>query len=98
MTNKTIELIISCLADNLGGEVFKGYSGRMMFGKQCWAISTDTWVSDINITGTLSDVVASEIDCVDVQAWIKAHGLDTLRFDSLGLGVVWYWPKCLYVE
>jgi len=63
------------------------YSGRFMFGKQCLAIDGD----DINpiLLGYCIGLVAAD-EGVDLSGDLMG-----MRSDSMGLGMIYYWP---YIE
>ena len=79
-----VKRFIEALRD--AGFIPTAYSGRSMFGKQCVSVSTDE-------------------DSEDVSAWNVARALwyqtdedeelniPEPRQDSLGLGIVLYWPS-----
>ena len=63
----------------------RAYSGRGMYGQQCVGVDTNSY-GDLMRIATL--LVGAGIDPHDVA------GLgDALRTDSMGMGVILYWPS-----
>lgn len=72
------------------------YSGRGMYGKQCFAITTDKYQSSVD---AILDVVSSALESMepeDVQKLIEM--LKNACTESMGLGTVIYWPHIEWEE
>jgi len=58
-----------------GINVYCDYSGRFMYGEDCFALYTaNRWQGD------------------SIQEYMREHDLSCGRCDSMGMGVVLYWP------
>jgi hypothetical protein len=66
----------------------KSYSGRGMFGKYCVSVSDGSSAWDI-AKGLWRNDFGSELDYCDIPE---------PRQDSLGLGIVLYWPSYTWPE
>lgn len=80
----TLQECLEKLADYFGFDV-RSYSGRGMYGKTCLAIVGEG-ISLISLGYALG-----EMDCD-----IDKYDLDNMRSDSMGLGMVYYWPNIEY--
>lgn len=59
-----------------GVTVYSDYSGRFMYGRDCFAIYTrNRYQGD------------------SIQEYMREHDLSCGRCDSMGMGVVIYWPE-----
>jgi hypothetical protein len=66
-----------------GDFTVRSYSGRGMYGKECLAITGD--LIDLVVLGfIIADGYSDEVDVSDLAG---------ARKDSMGLGVVVYWPS-----
>ena len=64
----------------------RDYSGRGMYGRECLAITTpDTRFNLLELGISLGE---------QGVAYEEIHGL---RWDNMGLGMVYYWPHIPYV-
>lgn len=80
--NKIDYARIEILAEMAGYEL-RSYSGRGMYGKQCVAITTEN-----GMLNTLADM-AEECDSAEEAALL----IRKCDHDSMGLGMVLYWPS-----
>lgn len=64
-------------------ETLMNYSGRFMYGKDCLGLSVDS----------MSDAVKFIISIADVDRNLADKMADDLTTDSLGLGIVAYFPR-----
>lgn len=67
----------------------RAYSGRGMYGKECLAVT----VSDVSAMWTMAMMLQEDL--------IEDEDLDFTgpfppRYDSMGLGVILYWPSIPY--
>lgn len=60
------------VADNVGGDIHSDYSGRFMYGKNCYGIDGE--------------------DLTDLLMEIGRLELPKPKTDSMGRGVIVYWP------
>lgn len=81
LINERIEAIEAAVDAIEGAELYRGYSGRAMYGKTCFGIVFDN-------EGDLGPFMA-QLACYDEDL---AMELGAPRFDSLGLNVIAYWP------
>lgn len=84
--------IFENIAENAGIEL-QGYSGRGMYGRECYAIS----VQD----GTAYEMIADLLEacCGDLEnCEILATFLRNAREDSLGRGSIVYFPSAAWIE
>tara|TARA_Y100000034_G_scaffold66233_1_gene79945 strand:+ start:2536 stop:2883 length:348 start_codon:yes stop_codon:yes gene_type:complete len=82
LTDERIEAIEAAIFPIEGAELYRGYSGRAMYGKTCFGIAFYT----SNDYGYFMAMLA----CYDEDL---AMELGAPRFDSLGLNVIAYWPN-----
>ncbi len=71
---------------------YRTYSGRGMYGKQCFAVESDNGPSDV-----ILEIIHAAVQSDDFSKSELIDLLETLgdaRTDSMGLGIVVYWP-CL---
>lgn len=74
---------------------FRSYSGRGMYGRSCLGIETggfaeDTWAPFASILEVIADDPDQVRDFADLMS--------KTRQDSLGLGVIFYWPSVEWTE
>lgn len=82
LSNETFE----AAAQSAGVEVYDDYSGRGMFGARC-----------TGVTGSRAEVQRFYIEVATRDAEMaKALG-DRERTDSLGMGMIAYWPGVVFV-
>lgn len=82
------------ILDKIGYEVFD-YSGRYMYGDKCPAIKSEDNVAKL-LSNIINSVLDEEFD--DDEKDILREMFDNVRTDSLGLGIVIYFPKFIYQE
>ena len=81
------KLLVEC-RDQMGADFsIRSYSGRGMYNETCLAICGD----NIN----LADIFYT-IGRMDEEEKICPHELGGMRSDSMGLGMVYYWPRIPY--
>jgi len=70
------------------------YSGRGMFGKRCVAIDTEGTEANIiiGLVRGCMDIAADENDCGSLLRSLL-DCIEDARTDSLGMGMVMYWPN-----
>ncbi len=76
--------VIEALADDLGGTVRYGYSGRGMYGKECVGIVIpypSEWIEIINERS--EDLFSDDV-------WYE---LESYSMDNMGLDYIVYWPN-----
>ncbi|MBQ3348786.1 MAG: hypothetical protein IJG38_00150 [Thermoguttaceae bacterium] len=87
-----LEAIFEIATDN-GWNLTNTYSGRFMYGAQCFSIDGD---------GDLGQIAAQlfiEIrENEDIDAYALAEMFGSVRRDNLGLGTVYYFPGWLADE
>lgn len=71
------------IADAVDGEVYEGYSGRGMMGRECPGITCD-----MQRAVALGVAIATQVDEATAQ-WMGA----TVCMDQLGTGMIFYWPN-----
>ncbi len=76
--------VIETLADDLGGTVRYGYSGRGMYGKECLGIVIPYPSEWIEIVNERSEDLFSD------DVWCE---LERYSMDSMGLDSIVYWPN-----
>ena len=84
--------IFESIAEHAGIELH-GYSGRGMYGRECYAISVQE--------GTVCEMVADLLDgcCADLgDCEVLATFLRNAREDSLGRGSIVYFPSAAWQE
>lgn len=74
------------LTDWLGGEHRQGYSGRGMFGKTC-----DAWEYEYERNAVI-DMMASLTVTEEDEAMALLKIFKTYQIDSMGMGVILYFP------
>lgn len=81
------------LCDNTGIEV-RSYSGRGMYGRKCLGIDTD------DVMGTIADLIEAAVDFHNrpVAYNMLAEALRSSRQDSMGLGVIIYFPSIAWED
>jgi len=84
MLNQTADLL-----ESEGGELYEGYSGRGMYGKETTAVTFDS-ESDAREAMLQVAYYAGGEAGEDPTAEEVLEDLKKARFDSLGLGVVVY--------
>ena len=75
-------------------DTLRSYSGRSMYGKECVAISGDH-EELMDQIATAITVLCDYVEWGDIdssQRYDLIHKLLQFKQDSMGLGVVYYWP------
>ena len=80
----TLQECLEKLADYFGFDV-RSYSGRGMYGKTCLAI-----------VGEGINLISLGYALGEMDRDIDKYDLDNMRSDSMGLGMVYYWPNIEY--
>jgi hypothetical protein len=68
----------------------RSYSGRGMYGKSCLAVSAD---DPVEVVAKAMAAVAADNG---VDLWDLAEKISNARTDSMGRGIVIYWPGIPY--
>lgn len=92
MANKSkFQVILEELAHQIDFKVIS-YSGRGMYRDKCVAFVVDDRNIDIFEVATLVENALQEED-------LTFHNLNVgkMRYDNMGLGVVYYWPNVKYI-
>jgi|WetSurMetagenome_2_1015567.scaffolds.fasta_scaffold130486_2 hypothetical protein len=100
--DKMFQEILQDVCFNNGGSV-DNYSGRGMFGKGCLSISV-RYGSEFDVISHIIDYVSENINTICQQLgyttqdiWTAvANMIRDTRTDSLGKGIVVYWPDLSY--
>ena len=97
-TKKTeLQQALEMLIDQceLDGEL-RTYSGRGMMGKQCLAINCEVGA----VGGALLVSALLDKDLQNLDDWLPdlLDQLEDTRTDSLGMGVITYWPSVPFIE
>src|SRR6185503_1826598 len=75
------------------GATPRSYSGRGMYGKECFGVDSSNPVNDlIRLFGALAEQFDAE------QIAEVANALDGVRMDSMGRGSIMYWPSIEWQE
>lgn len=83
---RMVEILREACDDLDSGARVRRYSGRAMYGKQCVGVDTNTSGHDIVAAAMLvAETDAEREDLADLFRDTKT--------DSMGLGVIVYWPK-----
>jgi hypothetical protein len=69
----------------------RSYSGRAMYGAKCVACDQAELGEILSVLVRAEGIDEDERDDL-------AHEAEGIRSDSMGLGVVYYWPKVAFVE
>lgn len=101
MINENVKHPLQIALEDIGlncGVEFKirSYSGRGMYGKECLAIDGD----DINLMQLgfiMGQQVAEERQYLHTKVFVDESDMSGMRSDSMGLGMVYYWPHIAYV-
>lgn len=91
------------LVEIMGGELgldIQSYSGRAMYGKKCLAVYGDAGSAQSTLLAVINYLIDSVADesMERAEASEVAEELLGYRQDSMGLGVVYYWPGVEYKE
>lgn len=92
----TLQQMFQHVVDDSGQEMrIRSYSGRCMYGKECMALVCENY-------GQVARVIAGVMRLVCEQAENKSESpvevddveikLGRMRMDSMGCGIVAYWP------
>lgn len=72
----------------------RDYSGRAMFGDRCLAFTTEQGTSELRAFADMIDETAGDLEQIEVLS----KAMRNARVDSMGLGLVIYFPAFEYDE
>lgn len=89
------DVFVQFQAEQEGARISNTYSGRGMFGRQCFAVQLDRGLSVLQYIGQLMQYISEDAQdalAENEQMGELAEMLQDAQTDNLGLGIVLYFP------
>lgn len=96
LTEKETEMIEN-VCDDLGFELYKDYSGRCMYGAECFGFVTDAPGAELKFAIQLLNYIEGDSD-KDIVMELLENMSECAATDSMGRATIYYYKQLQWAE